>query len=265
MIRVFEKQLNMIFYTSNGDSNMYSLDAHPTEFMLIPGATATANTGFVVNRYAYDESTGIKYFEVSGDGWVKLEGSNCITADFQPAGTNSIVTVDKSIGGFSHGQTDLTLGMFKTSGNDLYNNQIPNPNRFADGNSYTSNGGLERSAKDRFITGFRVSQDEYLSSGDVFADTKLYKPADDYPGDNETPINKIIRINSIAPDYFDSEGNAVKGLTYNLGDQFQSRLVINTSERIGFKIGENQYVNIADANATPLMFGHFLPTNKGEN
>lgn len=24
MIRVFEKQLNMIFYTSNGDSNMYS-------------------------------------------------------------------------------------------------------------------------------------------------------------------------------------------------------------------------------------------------
>lgn len=223
--------------------------------------------------YAYDDSTGYKYFAVDPVDWVRFDNEQLnIVRDFNNDDGNYTVTVDKDFN-FSNKSSApdfYPVGIFKTQENDddLFSNA-------GEGSSFITNAGIEKGPQTinwndsskyfAWLTAFKVDNVDFFDNHGLFANSKLTKSSGTIPNARVTPITKIIRINSVSPDYFDYDGNAIEGLNYNLGHQILSDGIYNSNEKTGFKIGDNQYVNISDATGTSLMYGKFYPTNKGVN
>ncbi|WP_129045611.1 hypothetical protein [Companilactobacillus metriopterae] len=256
---------------------VFSTQSTVADLYILSGNTFAQNgrslgtfTSWQSQEYAYDELTGYKYFKVDGTEWARLDkpGQN-IVSDFDSSDGNYTVTVNRDFDylgpnrQFTPYVVDRYQQLSSAKGLDV-----------ADGSSFVTKTGIEMYSGStnsngvgtkKFQTGFKVDSSYFYSMNHVFPNSKLTSSSGSLPGGNVTPITKIINVNSVAPDYFDYNGNAITGLHYNLGHQILSDGIYTTNGRTGYKIGNNQYININDATGTSLMYGQFFPTRKGVN
>ncbi|AKP67698.1 hypothetical protein [Companilactobacillus ginsenosidimutans] len=270
MIRTFHLDSpGILNITSDSNVPLYNLLSN--QFVLASRSLA-AHSSWQFADYAYDEDNNYKYFAVDGSEWVKFDSNELnITRDFNSLDGDYTVTIDRDFD-FLNGSLSIWPVSIWSSQIDF--NNIPTTS-YQDGTAFITTGGIEigpqiptyTSSIDYYAwrTGYKVDPEEYYDDHGVFANSKLTISSGSIPNENVTSINKIIKIDSVAPDYFDKDGNSISGIDYNLGHQIQSDGIYNSNKRTGFKIGDNQYVNIGDATATPLMYGGFYPSRKGVN
>ncbi|KRK90534.1 hypothetical protein [Companilactobacillus futsaii] len=263
MIRRFNS--NGIFSTQENIIDLYILNGNT---FVKNGNTLGSHTAWKYQEYAYDESLKRKFFKVDNTEWACLEKQNQnIKVDFDNSDGNYTVIIDRD---FDY----LVPRTFTLYPVDSYHSDSETTQVYqTDGGRFITNGGIEMFDSttsngvtiSSYNTGFRVDNTDYYSMKSVFPDSKLTYSSGSVYGENVTAINKIINVNSVAPDYFDLNGNAVTNIHYNLGHQILSDAVYTTNDRTGFKIGDNQFININDATGTPLMYGRYFPEQKGVN
>ncbi|TGD20925.1 hypothetical protein EGT49_12275 [Companilactobacillus suantsaicola] len=260
MIRKFSS--NGIFATQGNSIDLYVISGNT---FTPNGSVLSPNTSWQYQEYAYDESLKKKFFKVDNTEW----------AAFDKPGQNASTTLDNSDGNFQikiDRDFDYSAAKLVLHPVVVYHKDKAATNAYpTDGSRFLVDGAIEMyDTEDNngyvtsaYNTGFKVDNTDYYCSQDVFPDAKLTSSTGSIYGDHVTPISKIININSVAPDYFDLNGNAVTGVHYNLGHQILSDAIYTTNNRTGYKIGDNQFININDATGTSLMSGSFYPSNKG--
>ncbi|WP_125768361.1 hypothetical protein [Companilactobacillus furfuricola] len=241
-----------------GSVPLYQLNASRTKFSRASRSLGK-NTDWQINSYAYDEEDGNKYLQVSTNEWVKFVNVNDGRIIFKGDAPDFQMAVHRDL------QTATTLSIerlrdFSTEVDLYYYDEKGAPNSLApnDGDRYYTDKQLEVPDSQRHITGYRVTDNRYYEYDSVFIDNKLLYSNAVTSDPNVTPISKIIRVNSVIPDIFDSDGNAVY-FPVDSGQQFMSDGIYVSPERIGFRIAENTFVNLNSASGTTLLFGHFLP------
>lgn len=260
MIRYFKS--NGIFSTQNNIIDLYITSG---DSFVKNGNTLGTYSAWKYQDYAYDETLKMKFFKVSGTEWAALNKPNQnITSDFDNSDGNYKIIINRD---FDYLNRQLTIYPV-----DVYHKDTATTQAYpTDGGQYLTNGGIEMFSSETsngntissFKTGFRVDTTDYYSMNNVFPDAQLTYSSGSVYGQNVTSIKKIININSVAPDYFDLNGNAVTEIHYNLGHQILSDAIYTTNKRTGYKIGDNIFININDATGTPLMYGQYFPSRKG--
>lgn len=262
MIRLFNS--NGVFTTQDTKIELYVISG---DTFVPNGATLSAHSSWQYQQYAYDETMKKKFFKVDNTEW----------AIFNQPGQNAMTKLDNSDGNYQiiiDRDFDYESGKLVVHPVEVYHQTSSKTLAYpADKGRYLIDGAIEMYDTDTtngyvtsaYNTGFKVDTTDYYSSQDVFPDAKLTSSSGSVYGENVTPISKIINVNSVAPDYFDLNGNAIANLHYNLGHQIVSDGIYTTNTRTGYKIGDNQFININDATGTSLMNGSFYPTNKGVN
>ncbi len=265
MIRFFDTFNETTLGIGNGgikpDIPLYSLNTSRTNFSVIPTDTLPKNTGWKVNSYAYDESDGSKYLQVGANQWVKfteVDPDRVVgdggSADFQMAvyrdlQTTTTVVVEKKRDGIR----EYDIDYYDEYGNVSYASRN-------DGADFYADKQLEVPNTQKHSVAFRVSNNMYFEYSSIFVDNVLkFSNSNEVTTDSKVqPIANIIRVTSVIPDIFDSNGKAVK-YPVDAGQQILSDGIYVTPERVGYRIAKNTFINLDSASGTTLMYGHFLP------
>ncbi|WP_125711043.1 hypothetical protein [Companilactobacillus zhongbaensis] len=262
MIRFFSTFNKTVLGIGDGGSwgsvPLYQLNASRTQFSRASRSLGK-NTDWQVNSYAYNEDDGNKYLQVSTNEWVKFVNVNDgrilrdkETQDFQMAVSRNLQTPITVV-------IERNRDIIKEYEIDIWNERAEYSSIVHnDGERYYSDMQLEKADAQKHVTGYRVTDNGYYDYNSVFLDNKLTFVNATSSNPNVTPISKIIRVNSVIPDVFDSNGNAVYFPT-DAGQQFMSDGVYVTPERVGFRIAEDTFINLNSASGTTLLHGHFLP------
>jgi hypothetical protein len=252
MIRFFSTTTKAVVTCKNSACPLYSYNGGS---FVRTSQTLGAGTKWATYNYAYDESTNFKYFQVSTNQYLRLDGTGGINL------TMPFNTLNGNSGRYNisvyrwYDQYVITHSSLKA---DQEHREYDN------GSYWAAAGSFEEYSKTRYLTGFLVSTDYYFDSGFVIPDSPVYS-AKGPRYSNVKPLKKLIRINSAAPDYFDYNGNAVDGMTFNFGDQIISDGFYHDTNRVGFEVKSGVYINIADALPTEELNGYFLPERQGVN
>lgn len=264
MIRFFSTFNKTVLGIGDGGSwgsvPLYQLNASRTQFSRASRSLGK-NTDWQVNSYAYNEEDGNKYLQVSTNEWVKFVNVNDGRIIFQGDAPDFQMAVHRDL------QTPITVQAEKLrDGKNEVNLYIYNERGAAseaypqptDGDRFYADQQIEIPDSQRHITGYRVSENYYYEYDSVFLDNKLLYSNAVTSNPNVTSISKIIRVNSVIPDIFDSDGNAVY-FPVDSGQQFMCDGIYVSPERTGFRIAENTFVNLNSSSGTTLLYGHFLP------
>ncbi len=251
MIRFFSTTMKAVITCKNTACPVYEYNG--SGFQLTGGVLA-AGTKWATQNYAYDESEHLKYFQVSTNEYLRLDGTGGInlTMPFNSLNGNGRYNINVYRWYNEYVYTHCTLK------NDEEHREYDN------GSYWSTSGSYEEYSKTRYITGFLVSTDFYFDTGFVIPDSPFYS-VNGPKYSSVTPLKKLIRINSAAPDYFDYDGNAVTGISFNFGDQIISDGFYHDQNRVGFEVKSGVYINIADSLPTEELNGYFLPERQGVN